>query len=75
MKIENMTPRRKARERKFWRKVFFVSLVPVAVFVYLAWYWAFLASLVVSFFIYVIYEAFAPDDDYGWPMPWWFYGL
>ncbi len=74
MKIENMSPKRKARERKLWRNIIFVSLIPVIVTVVFAWYGAFLVSICVSLFAYFEYVQFMPDKDYGCT-PWWYFGL
>ncbi len=74
MKLENMSPKRKAREKKMWLKIFIASLVPVAVSMYFGWYGAFLVFFVLAFLAYMGYENFAPDENYG-PTPWWYFGL
>lgn len=74
MKIENMSPRRKARERKLLRNTTLLSLIPVIMSIVFVWYGVFLVSIVVTFLTYVAYSYFLPDEDYG-PAPWWYFGL
>lgn len=74
MKIENMTPKRKARARRLWRKILLVSLVPLIMSIVFTWYGVFFVSIVFSFFAYMMYDYFEPPVDYG-PTPWWYFGL
>lgn len=74
MKIDRMPPKRKAKERKRWRNIILVTLVPVIMSVIFAWYGVFLVSIVLTFLAYVVYSYFLPEEDYGYT-PWWFFGL
>lgn len=74
MKIENMSPRRKARERRLWRNIILISLIPVILSIVFTWYGVFLVSIAFTFFAYMVYEYLAPPADYG-PTPWWYFGL
>jgi hypothetical protein len=74
MKIEKMSPRRKARERKLWRNICIASLVPVVASLLFFGCVAFFVSVLFSLFAYMVYESLSPADDYGYT-PWWFFGL
>lgn len=70
MKIENMSPKRKAKERKFWRNVVFVSLIPLIMSMVFGWAWTFLVSFLATSFFYIVYSYFVPDNkEYG-SVPW-----
>ena len=74
MKIEKMSAKRKARERKLWRKILVVSLIPMVLSMVFAWYGVFLVCFIAFILFYLVYDRFAPDKDYG-PTPWWYFGL
>lgn len=74
MKIENMSPRRKARERRLWRRIIIITLIPAIMSMVFEWYVAFFISIALTFMSYVVYSYFVPDKDYG-PTPWWYFGL
>ena len=74
MKIENMSPRRKARERRLWRRIIIITLIPAIMSMVFEWYVAFFISIALTFMSYVVYSYFVPDKDYG-HTPWWYFGL
>lgn len=69
-----MTVKKIARERRWWRNIFAASLVGVFVTLQFFGCAAFLISVVLSFFAYMIYDSFKPNKDYG-ETPWWYGGL
>lgn len=74
METEKIIERKKARDRKMWRKIFIASLVPVVVSLIFFGCIPFAISVFFALFSYGEYYSLEPAKDYG-PAPWWYYGL
>ncbi len=69
-----MSKKRKAKERKRWRKVYIVSLIAVVVSFFTLSYVALFVSIMIAGMAYGQYDSLKPDEGYGYT-PWWYYGL
>jgi uncharacterized membrane protein YjjP (DUF1212 family) len=69
-----MTAKKIARERRWWRNIFVVSLAGVFIALLFFGCIAFLVSVLIALFAYMVYDSFKPSKDYG-ETPWWYGGL